>query len=285
MANWLFCLFFPFLLLMFFQQSFDPAKLTESHHKCLPLCDIFITVRLNLHANAATDKRGCYRQGPGGQTQSIKLLVVGYHLTLDEFSAVNKITTNPLVLVCKLWPWCHSRPWETSLCSHQPEAQNPSRACGSCAIFGTIVNIWIIHLIIFLKTHLIPACLSRHTSAQPCSRDCWTAARYFLGAGDHRNCLSPQIRVTNQKQAVSSWTCVFPHLTLRCLHAMAWPSPFLLRLLLHRSASSTPGPGCHALRHSCLTQPHLLCGEAKIYWGQNLWLRSALVYPILDLNN
>lgn len=90
---------------MFFQQSFDPAKLTEPHHKCLPLRDIFITVRLeakHLHANAATDKRGCYQQGPGGQTQSIKLLVVGYRLTLDEFSAVNKITTDPLVLVCKL---------------------------------------------------------------------------------------------------------------------------------------------------------------------------------------
>lgn len=182
MTNWLFGLFFLFLLLMFFQQSFDPAMLKEPHHKCLPLQDIFITARLDvkhLHANAATDKRGCYQQGPGGQTRSIKLLVVGYRLTLDEFSAVNKITTNPLVLVCELWLRGHSRPWETSLCLHQPEVQYPSKACGKDAIFGTRANIWIIHLILFLKTHLIPACLSLHTSTPPCSRDCWAAARYI----------------------------------------------------------------------------------------------------------
>lgn len=89
----------------------------------------------------------------------------------------------------------------------------------------------------------------------------------FLRAGDHRNCLSPQIKVTNQKQAVSSWTGVFPHLTLGCIHAMAWLRPFPLHLLLHQSAWSTPGPDCHTLRHSRHTQSHLR-GEAKIYWGQ-----------------
>lgn len=117
-TNWLFCLFFLFLLLMFFWQSFDPAKLTEPHHKCLPLHDMFITAWLNakhLHGNATTDKRGCYQQGPRGQTTSIKLLVVGYHCAQDEFSAVNKITTNPLVLVCELCLRCQSQTRETSL--------------------------------------------------------------------------------------------------------------------------------------------------------------------------
>lgn len=286
-TNWLFCLFFLFFLLMFSRQSFDLAKLTEPHHKCLPLRDIFITAWLDakhLHANAAADKRGCYQQGPGGQTQSIKLLVVGYHLTQDGFSAVNKITTNPLVLFCELCLRCHSRPRETSLCSHQPEVQNPRTACRICAISGTIVNIWIIHWIIFLKI-LAHLSLQAHN---PVAVNAEQLPDIFLQAEDHRNCLSPQIRVTNQKQAVSSWTCVFPHFTLRCIHAAAWLSSLLLHLLLHLSAWSTPGLGCHALRHSCHTQSlsQFLCGKAKIYWGQIfrcalLWF---IAFPILIIS-
>lgn len=43
MTNWLFCLWFLFLCLMSFQQSFDPANLMDPHRKHLPPEDVFIT--------------------------------------------------------------------------------------------------------------------------------------------------------------------------------------------------------------------------------------------------
>lgn len=122
-----------------------------------------------------------------------------------------------------------------------------------------------------LKTHLTPAGLSLHIQAhKPAAVNAELLPDIFLWAGDHRNCLSPQIRVANQKQAVSSWTCVFPHLPRRCIHAMAWPCPFLLHLLLHQSASSTQAQvAMHWGTPATLSH---ISSEAKIYWGQNLLL-------------
>lgn len=55
---------------MFFQQRFDPANLSDLHHKHLPSQDIFITLKLDarhLHGSAAIDKLACYQQGQRGQ--------------------------------------------------------------------------------------------------------------------------------------------------------------------------------------------------------------------------
>ncbi len=62
----------------------------------------------------------------------------------------------------------------------------------------------------------------------------------FLWAGDHRNCLSLWIRVTNQKQAVSSWTCA----RSRCFLIPHW-DVYVPRHDLPLSSSTSlllPGP-------------------------------------------
>lgn len=76
MTNWLFCLLFLFLCLMAFQQSFDPANLTDPHRKHLPSEDVFITWRLDarhLRGSATTDKLASYQRGQRGhQTPRVK---------------------------------------------------------------------------------------------------------------------------------------------------------------------------------------------------------------------
>lgn len=61
-----------------------------------------------------------------------------------------------------------------------------------------------------------PACRSRRTHEPPANAR--SQLVMSLWAADHRNCLSLWITETNQKQAVSSWTCV----RLRCFLTPHW---------------------------------------------------------------